>query len=218
MLIFLQKGGPVMYPLLICSLVSLTFIIERTMFWIRRTRGRNQEVVNQILEMAEQNHYERIKDLSHGATDYLARMLHCGIVHRHFSLKSALEMAAEEEIKRMQKHLVILDTIITLAPLLGILGTVLGIIASFDLLGNSGIEHPQAVSAGIAQALVTTATGLTIAILTLIPYNYFQSRVEDGTRLLEKYGTSLEIVWDKQHCQLVENPTNDITESGTHST
>jgi biopolymer transport protein ExbB len=218
MLIFLQKGGPVMYPLLICSLVSLTFIIERTMFWIRQTRGRNQEVVNQILEMAEQNHYGRIKDLSHGATDYLARMLYCGIVHRHFSLKSALEMAAEEEIKRMQKHLVILDTIITLAPLLGILGTVLGIIASFDLLGNSGIEHPQAVSAGIAQALVTTATGLTIAILTLIPYNYFQSRVEDGTRLLEKYGTSLEIVWYKQHCELVENPTNDTTESGTHST
>ena len=217
MLIFMQKGGPVMYPLIVCSLVSLTFIIERTLFWIRQTRGRNQEVVNQILDMAKQNHYERIKDLSHGASDYLARMLNCGIVHRHFSLKSALEMAAEEEIKRMQKHLVILDTIITLAPLLGILGTVLGIIESFDLLGSSGIEHPQAVSAGIAQALITTATGLTIAILTLIPYNYFQSRVEDGTRLLEKYGTSLEIVWDKQHCELVENPVNDTTESGAHS-
>lgn len=216
MLIFMQKGGPVMYPLLICSLVSLTFIIERTLFWIRQTRGRNQEVVNQILDMAEQNNYERIKDLSHGASDYLARMLNCGVAHRHFSLKSALEMAAEEEIKRMQKHLVILDTIITLAPLLGILGTVLGIIASFDLLGSSGIEHPQAVSAGIAQALVTTATGLTIAILTLIPYNYFQSRVEDATRLLEKYGTSLEIVWNKQHFQLVTNPTDDTTESGTH--
>lgn len=216
MVIFIQKGGPVMYPLLICSLVSLTFIIERILFWLRQTRGRNQEVVNQILDLAEQNRYEQIKDLSHGATDYLARMLYCGIAHRYFSLKDALEMAAEEEIKPMQKHLVILDTIITLAPLLGILGTVLGIIESFDLLGSSGIEHPQAVSAGIAQALVTTATGLAIAIFTLIPYNYFQSRVEDATRLLEKYGTSLEIVWNKQNCGLGANLTNDTAEKAIH--
>ena len=75
----------------------------------------------------------------------------------------------------------------------------MGIIQSFDLLGSTGIEHPQAVTAGIAQALVTTAAGLAIAIFTLIPFNYFQSRVEDATRLLEKYGTSLEIVWNKQN-------------------
>jgi len=188
-----------MYPLLLCSLVSLTFIIERSLFWLRQSRGRNQQVVDEILQLVEQNRFDRIDQLSHGARDYVARMLYCGILHRHFSLKDALDMAAEEEIKRMEKYLPILDTIITLAPLLGILGTVIGIIQSFDLLGGAGIEHPQAVSAGIAQALLTTATGLAIAIFTLIPYNYFQSRVEDAVRLLEKYGTSLEIVWNKQN-------------------
>lgn len=209
MLVFIQKGGPVMYPLLICSLISLTFIIERALFWIRQNRGRNQEVVNEMLHLAEQDCYEQVNDLSHGATDYVARMLYCGILHREFSLKDALDMAAEEEIKRMEKHLPILDTIITLAPLLGILGTVIGIIQSFDLLGSSGIEHPQAVSAGIAQALVTTAAGLTIAILTLIPYNYFQSRVEAAVRRLEKYGTSLEIVWNRRSHNSTVNSGDD---------
>ncbi|MFP3869931.1 MAG: MotA/TolQ/ExbB proton channel family protein [Syntrophobacteria bacterium] len=209
MLVFIQKGGPVMYPLLLCSLVALTFIIERSLFWIRQNRGRSQQVVNRILELAEKQCYGQIDTLQEGSKDYVARMLYCGILHRQFSLKDALAMAAGEELKRMQRHLVILDTIITLAPLLGILGTVLGIIQSFDLLGSAGIEHPRAVTAGIAQALVTTAAGLAIAIFTLIPYNYFQSRVEEASRLLEKYGTSLEIVWNKQNYGLHRNPDGD---------
>ncbi len=71
-----------------------------------------------------------------------------------------------------------LDTMITVAPLLGILGTVIGIILSFDMLAVAGIENPQAVTGGIAQALITTATGLTIAILAVIPFNYFNVKVE----------------------------------------
>jgi biopolymer transport protein ExbB len=206
MITMFQKGGPVMYPLLLCSLVALTFIIERAIFWVRQGRGRNQDVVNRILELAEKSCYDKVNELSQGATDFVARMLYSGILHREFSLKDALVMSAEEEIKRMQKHLPILDTIITLAPLLGILGTVTGIINSFEALGTSGVENPQAVSAGIAEALITTAAGLIIAIPTLICYNYFQSRVDDAVRLLEKYGTSLEIVWNKQNygCSLVE--------------
>ncbi len=73
----------------------------------------------------------------------------------------------------------------------------LGIINSFDLLGLAGIAEPRAVTAGIAQALITTATGLGIALLTLIPYNYFLSKVEDAATEIEKYGTSLEIVHNK---------------------
>jgi biopolymer transport protein ExbB len=216
MLIFFQKGGPVMYPLLLCSMISLTFIIERTLFWIRQGRGRNQQVVNQILDLAAHNSYDKIKDLSQGAADFVARMLYCGILHRQFSLKDALEMSAEEEIKRMQKHLPILDTIITLAPLLGILGTVTGIINSFEALGAAGVENPQAVSAGIAQALITTAAGLIIAIPTLICYNYFQSRVDQATRLLEKYGTSLEIVWNKQNFGCPSGPESGERAAPAH--
>jgi biopolymer transport protein ExbB len=114
--------------------------------------------------------------------------------HREFSLSKAMEMAALEEIKRMKKHLSILDTMITAAPLLGILGTVLGIIHSFDMLGSAGIQDPQAVTSGIAQALLTTAAGLFIAIFTLFPFNYFNSKVEKARIRIEKYATSLEIV------------------------
>jgi len=91
----------------------------------------------------------------------------------------------------------LLDTMITVAPLLGIFGTVLGIITSFELLGAGGIEHPRAVTAGIAQALITTASGLGIAILSVFPYNYFNSRVENAVLTIEKYATSLEIVYEK---------------------
>jgi biopolymer transport protein ExbB len=91
----------------------------------------------------------------------------------------------------------VLDTMITVAPLLGIFGTVIGIIVSFDMLGTAGIEDPRAVTSGIAQALITTATGLGIAILSVFPYNYFNTKVENAARLIEKYATSLEIVYEK---------------------
>jgi len=197
MLNFFLKGGPVMYPLLLCSFISLTFIIERLIFWIREERRRNQRIVDGILELAEKGGYEKAARLGSNSKDYIARVLICGMVHMQFSLSNALEMAAADEVKRMKKHLGILDTMITMAPLLGIFGTVMGIINSFELLGSAGIEHPQAVTAGIAQALITTATGLAIAIFTLIPYNYFLSKTEDAVSYMEKYGTNLEIVFEK---------------------
>jgi biopolymer transport protein ExbB len=97
-----------------------------------------------------------------------------------------MEVAAEDEIERMKRGLDILDTIITMAPLLGILGTVLGIIDSFDLLGNSGIENPKAVTGGIAQALITTAAGLTVALMTLVPFNYLVAKVKKETKEVNK--------------------------------
>jgi biopolymer transport protein ExbB len=80
---------------------------------------------------------------------------------------------------------------------LGIFGTVIGIIGSFDMLGSGGIDHPEAVTKGIAQALITTASGLGIAILTVFPFNYFNARIERAARFIEKYATSLEIVYEK---------------------
>ena len=189
-----EKGGIVMYPLLACSLVSLTVIVERSLFWIREKGRADDSLVNEVLELARLRKYEQIKQDTKGASDFVIRVLLCGLVHREYSLSKAMEMAALEEIKRMKKYLAVLDTIITAAPLLGILGTVLGIIHSFDMLGRAGIQDPQAVTSGIAQALVTTATGLLIAIFTLFPYNYFMSKVEKAGIRIEKYATSLEIV------------------------
>ena len=108
-----------------------------------------------------------------------------------------MESAAADEISRMGRFMGILDTMITVAPLLGILGTVLGIIESFNMLDSFGIENPQAVTGGIAQALITTATGLAIAIVTVFPYNYFNSLIEKAAKTIEKYATSFEIVYER---------------------
>jgi biopolymer transport protein ExbB len=201
MLDLFQKGGVVMYPLLACSLVSLTVIFERSLFWIREKRAADNAVVDEVLELARVQEYQKIKARAEGAVDYVVRVLVCGLVHRKFSLSKAMEMAAMDEIKRMKRYLPVLDTLITAAPLLGILGTVIGIIHSFDMLGQAGIQDPQAVTSGIAQALITTAAGLMIAIFTLFPYNYFMSKVEKVAVRIEKYATSLEIVYDGEQAK-----------------
>ena len=194
-----NKGGIVMYPLLACSVLSLTVIVERTLFWIRKGRETDNRLVDTVLELARRREYEEIKKNTRGTADYVVKILVCGLVHRQYSLAKAMEMAATEEIKRMKQYLSVLDTMITAAPLLGILGTVIGIIHSFDMLGRAGIQNPQAVTGGIAQALLTTAAGLLIAIFTLFPYNYFMSKVEEAALRIEKHATSLEIVHKGNH-------------------
>jgi biopolymer transport protein ExbB len=194
MLDLFRQGGIVMYPLIACSVISLTVILERALFWIRNKRNVDGRLVDQVLDLARTREYEKIKQSTQGSADYVVRVLVCGLVHKEYSLSKAMEMAAIEEIKRMKRYLPVLDTMITAAPLLGILGTVLGIIHSFDMLGRAGIQDPQAVTSGIAQALLTTAAGLLIAIFTLFPYNYFMSKVEKAGIRIEKYATSLELL------------------------
>jgi len=191
------KGGPVMYPLLACSIISLTVIIERILFWIREDMLRDQTLVDDILELCRKGEWDEVRGRVAGSKDYIIRILVSGILHKEFSMTKAMETAATDEIKRMRRYLSVLDTMITVAPLLGIFGTVIGIIMSFELLGSSGIENPQAVTAGIAQALITTASGLGIAILSVFPFNYFNTRAENAALAIEKYATSLEIVYEK---------------------
>ena len=191
------KGGPVMYPLLACSVIALTVIIERALFWMREGMLRNRPLVDNVLDLCRKGDWETVRGEVAGSKDYIIRILVSGILHREFSMTKAMETSASDEIKRMRQYLAVLDTMITVAPLLGIFGTVIGIITSFEILGISGIEHPQAVTAGIAQALITTASGLGIAIFSVFPYNYFNSRVENAALAIEKYSTSLEIVYEK---------------------
>ena len=191
------KGGPVMYPLLACSIISLTVIIERALFWIREDIYENKLLVDNVLELCRKGDWNAVRAEVAGSKDYIIRILVNGILHREFSMTKAMETAAADEIKRMRRFLIILDTMITVAPLLGIFGTVIGIITSFEVLGTDGIENPRAVTAGIAQALITTASGLGIAILSVFPYNYFNSRAENAALAIEKYATSLEIVYEK---------------------
>jgi biopolymer transport protein ExbB len=191
------KGGPVMYPLLACSILALTVIIERFLFWIREDLRRDQALVDNVLELCRLGNWEEVRKQVQGSRDYVVRILVAGILHREFSMGKAMETAAADEIQRMRRYLIILDTMITVAPLLGIFGTVTGIITSFELLGTAGIQNPQAVTAGIAQALITTATGLAVAIPSVFTYNHFNARAERAALAVEKYATSLEIVFDK---------------------
>jgi biopolymer transport protein ExbB len=190
-------GGPVMYPLLACSIIVMTVIIERILFWIGMDNNRDKTLVDNVLDLCRTGDWESVRSKTRGSKDYIIKILVTGILHREFSMAKAMEAAASEEIQRMQKHMAVIDTMITVAPLLGIFGTVIGIILSFEMLGSAGIEHPQAVTAGIAQALITTAAGLGIAILSVFPYNYFNSRIEKAALDIEKYATSLEIVYEK---------------------
>jgi len=191
------RGGPVMYPLLACSILVLTVIIERLLFWTTVDLSRNRQLIEDVLELCRQGDWEAVRDKVAGSKDFIIRVLVSGILHREFSMTKAMEASAAEEIRNMRRYMGVLDTMITVAPLLGIFGTVIGIIASFEALSNAGIAQPQAVTAGIAQALITTATGLGIAILSVFPYNFFNSRVEKAVLNIEKYATSLEIVYEK---------------------
>ena len=192
-----DKGGPIMYPLLACSIIALAVVIDRAIFWLKLGFQRKPSLVDDVLELSRQGDWESIRKRTINAKDYIIKILVSGILHREFSMIKAMEAAAADEIKHMRRFMGVLDTMITVAPLLGIFGTVLGIISSFDVLGTAGIEHPQEVTTGIAQALITTAAGLGIAILSVFPYNYFNSRVENAAVLIEKYATSLEIVFEK---------------------
>ena len=197
MLQIFLNGGPVMYPLLACSLLVLSVIIERLLFWITVDMNRNMKLIEDVLELCREGDWEAVRTRVSGSKDFIIRVLVSGILHREFSMTKAMEATAAEEIRNMRRYMGVLDTMITVAPLLGIFGTVIGIITSFEALGTAGIDQPQAVTAGIAQALITTAAGLGIAILSVFPYNYFNTKVEKAVLNIEKYATSLEIVYEK---------------------
>lgn len=192
-----KSGGPVMWPLLLCSVVVLTVILERLWFWLIIDKSRNRPLLDEVLSIAETGDWKLIRKKTNDCRDYVIRMLTVGILHRNYDMAKAMEAEAQDAVKRMSKYMNILDTMITVAPLLGIFGTVLGIISSFEMLGMSGIADPKLVTGGIAQALITTATGLGISIISVFPYNYFRSRIEDAVHVMEKYSTSLEVVYDR---------------------
>jgi biopolymer transport protein ExbB len=104
-----------------------------------------------------------------------------------------MEVAAQAEAPILKRRLVILDTIITLAPLLGLLGTITGMISSFGIMSDAGLGQSHAVTGGVAEALIATATGLLIAILALIPYNYFTTRAEKEMEDIEYFASRMEL-------------------------
>lgn len=199
MIDYFVRGGPVMYPLLVCSVIALTVIIERVLFWLRLDLHRNQTLVDSVMELCQVGDWHGVREKVKGSRDFVIRILVSGILHREFSLTRAMEAAAADEVQRMRRHLAALDTMITVAPLLGIFGTVTGIVSAFGVLGDvsTAMHHSEAVMGGLAEALITTVAGLAIAIPSVCFFNYFSSRVEKAVVTIAKYATSLEILYEK---------------------
>ncbi len=185
------KGGIVMIPLLACSLISLALTIERIMFW---TKLRSKDVLQQMLSLVENGEFEQALKLGKTSGQPIARVLAAGVAHRNPAPAKAMEAAAQAEIPVLKRRLGVLDTIVTLAPLLGLLGTVVGMISSFDIMSEAGLGQPHAVTGGVAEALIATATGLLIAILTLLSYNYFAARAEREMDQMEHFSSALELM------------------------
>ncbi len=188
------KGGPIMWPLLLTSIIALTVVIERIIFIVTERRKRQPDVVEKILSLVESGKVEAAIAAGKPTTDFVARTLAYALANREKSLSNALLRAANLELTRFNRGLSVLDTTITLAPLLGLLGTVTGMIHAFGLLGASELGAPTAITGGIAEALIATAFGLGIAIVSLLPFNYLNARLEEARHELEDASTHLELL------------------------
>jgi biopolymer transport protein ExbB len=188
-----RKGGPIMWPILIISIVALTVVLERCFWWGARWFRRDPKRVEKVFTAIETGDVNEASRLARGSRDPILRMLWNGLNHQHASLQGALQVAAGIEIKRAGRFLVVMDTLVTLAPLLGLLGTITGLIRSFSFLGNEELAV-QAVTGGIAEALIATACGLGLAIFALIPFNFFTSRVSNLEFELQTAATNLEVM------------------------
>jgi biopolymer transport protein ExbB len=170
------KGGPVMYPIAVVLVVAVAVVLERIVWWTTQTVRRDSDKLDQVFAALEQGNIPGAITLARDSKDPLVRTVWHGLNHVHSSVEGALQVASGVEIQRAGRFMSVMDTTITLAPLLGLLGTVIGIMGSFNFVGNSDLA-PAKVSGGIAEALIATACGLGIAIFTLIFFNFFNARV-----------------------------------------
>jgi biopolymer transport protein ExbB len=190
--LFIQ-GGPIMWPLLIAALVAVAVVGERVFWWWRESRKREPHRLEKLLAALDNGDFRTAAQLSKGSEDPVIRMIYHGMNHVHSSLQGALQVAAGVELQRAGRFLTVMDTLVTLAPLLGLLGTVTGIFMSFTGLGDAELAV-QKVSGGIGEALIATAAGLFIAIFALIPFNLFNAKLSRLQFELETAATNIEVM------------------------
>ncbi len=187
------KGGWIMWPILLTSLVALAVTVERAIWWTRQSRLREEDKLDQIYGALENGDIKAASAFSRNSKDPILRVIWHGLNHHHASLEGALQVAAGIELKRAGRYLVVLDTIVTLAPLLGLLGTVTGLMKAFFKLGSAELSE-EAITGGIAEALIATACGLTIAVIALIALNYFSAKIADFQFQLQTAATNVEVL------------------------
>ena len=186
-----------MWPLLLTSITALAVVIERLLFLFGEARRRDPMALEKVLKLVESGHPDEASRIGNDSQDPVVLVLTSGLRHREESYTNAILRKANDTLRAYNRGLSTLDTIITLAPLLGLLGTVTGMIRAFGLIGNQELGMPTAITGGIAEALIATAFGLGIAILALIPFNYLNARQEEVRHEIEDSATQLEILLGK---------------------
>ena len=193
-----RHGGPIMWPIALVSFVTLTMVLERTVFLLQDRGTKEPAVVAKMFELIEQNNFEGAIRHGQKSKDSLARILGEALTYKEYSLSSAFLRAASIEVDRIQQGISVLDTCVTAAPLLGLLGTVTGMMNTFGALGEGDIAASASkITGGVGEALIATACGLCIAIIGLIPYNILNSRVEVTKKEILQASYKLDVIIKK---------------------
>jgi biopolymer transport protein ExbB len=185
----LMSGGWMMIPIIACSLLALTVSIERFIYF---KNFKSSRLASKMLSLIEQEKFTDALAIAELQSSPVLRVIATGVLQRTNYPSKAMEATAIVELTKMKRGLPALDTVITLGPLLGLLGTIIGMIDSFGIMSQSGLGNPHAVTGGVAEALICTAAGIVVAVTTLIPYNFFVARMEQETEKIEHYATKTE--------------------------
>jgi biopolymer transport protein ExbB len=192
---YFEAGGPIMYPILITGIVAVAVVGERIFWWWRESRKRDPQTLEKLFAALENGDFREAARLSKDSKDPIIRMIWHGMNHFHSSMQGALQVAAGAELQKAGRFLTVMDTLVTLAPLLGLLGTVAGIFRTFLSIGSATVEGASKhITGGIGEALIATMCGLAIAILALIPFNYFTRKVAQLQFELESAATNVEVM------------------------
>jgi biopolymer transport protein ExbB len=196
------KGGIAMVPLLVLSILTLSTIIERLWFW-RKILTREREIAGRVLEAARRDWGAATEIARKSSGQPIGRFLYSALELQNPNpevFQLALESTADEEITAMHRGDKVLEATIAMAPLLGLLGTVLGLISSLSSvrLGDLGTSSTAGVTLGISEALISTATGLIVAIISLAFYRLFQSFVFGQAKMFRKAGNELELLYRQE--------------------
>jgi biopolymer transport protein ExbB len=200
------EGGWVMWPILATFFLALCAILDRTVWWLhfqKTLRSADQEKARVAVGTGE---FSTAWNLSGNTTDPFLKNLREGMSHAHISMLAAMQLHATQIIEKSEARMWVISTLITLAPLLGLFGTVVGIMGSFSFVGDEQLAATK-VSGGIAEALIATAAGIGIAIICLLPYNFFRKRVAVLRGTFERWinHTELLVHSAKDHGHDLEN-------------
>lgn len=190
-----EKGGVVMYPLALASVCALAIIIERLLWGPSRQRAIPPRLLEDIRSLLAANRYEELVGRCRGEQSVLAKIMLVALSHStrpRDEMVEAVEVAGRREAFQLQRYVGLLGTIAAVSPLLGLLGTVFGMIRTFSVIEAQGLGNAPALAGGIAEALITTAAGLTIAIPSLVFHRLFLSHTR--RLILETEAISVELV------------------------